>query len=321
MKILFLVEDENNVTAANLIAALRQTKNDVDVISYYSGKEDQCSIVINNGCPNISFNRRVYSPTDYDAALLWCWGTAAVGRKYLRIFENAGVIVLNSTYDTEITDSKVSLTKMLAKEGVSTPRTVFYGVGSSVRSVCCVKEKLGSPPYVFKPDYGTQGLGIEFALSESKLEVFARNLQNQQGFLVQEFIGNSEKPISHYRVLVIGDSVISSAMKITASKPLAASNIARGGDVEFVRITNYLKTLALSATRTTGLKVAGVDIMTYTCGGEEKAVVLEVNDGPGTKTFDAHGLDVSAQIVDYFVRYANAQLVTSHQKRAALGRC
>ncbi len=321
MKILFLVEDEKNITAANLIAALRQTKNDVDVISYFGHKQDQCSIIEINGCYEILYHGQFYSPTDYDAALLWCWGTAAIGRKYLRIFEDAGVIVLNSTYYTETTDSKVSLTKMLTKAGVSTPRTVFYGAGSSVRSVCCVKEKLGSPPYVFKPDYGTQGLGIEFALSEGELEVFAGNLKNQQGFLVQEFIGNSEKPISHYRILVIGDSVVSTAMKITASKPLAASNIARGGDVEFVSINNNLKILAQSATRTTGLKVAGVDIMTYTCGGKEKAVVLEVNDGPGTKTFDANGLNVSSQIIDYFIQYVNAQLYTSRQKRVTLGQC
>lgn len=320
MKTLFLVEDENNETASNLINAFKRNENidSVDVISYFSDKKNQSSIIHINGTPALLYKNKTYSPLDYDAALLWSWGTADLGRKYLRIFEDNGVPVLNSSYTTEVTDSKIGFTKKLQKNNIKTPKTMFFETALSIHSISTIKEKLGDPPYVFKSDYGTQGSGIRFADSETDIIKFAKELQgnnsNHQAFLVQQFIGNCEKPIFHYRVFVIGNEVLPKAIKITAQTPLAPSNIARGGDVAFVDINPYLKTLALNATRTADLKVAGVDIMVAYNGDTEDAVVIEVNDGAGTKTFDRHGLKASESVVAFFVDDIAAKYSIANQQ-------
>jgi ribosomal protein S6--L-glutamate ligase len=322
MKTLFLVEDENNETASNLITAFKRNKNidSVDIISYFSNNKNQCATINIKGTPALLYKNKTYSPLDYDAALLWSWGTADLGRAYLRIFEDSGVPVLNSSYTTEVTDSKICFTKKLQKNNIKTPNTMYFETALSTHNISTIKENLGIPPYVFKSDYGTQGSGIRFAHSEADIAMFAKELQvnksDHQAFLVQQFIGNCQKPIFHYRVFVIGDEVLPKAIKITAQTPLAPSNIARGGDVAFVNINPYLKTLALNAAITADLTVAGVDIMVDQNSDIKDAVVIEVNDGPGTKTFDRYGLKASDSVVAFFVndieakyRIANQQII------------
>ena len=49
------------------------------------------------------------------------------------------------------------------------------------------------------------------------------------------------------------------------------------------------------------MNVAGVDIMVKTEGKKEEFVILEVNDGPGTKTFDRKGINASKAIINFFI--------------------
>lgn len=313
MKVLFLIEDEKNETASNLINAFKGNDGvcSLDVISYCSNKKSQCTIVNDGDTQALSYNDRIYSPRDYDAALLWSWGTADTGRKYLRIFEDSNVPVLNSTYATVVTDSKINFTKKLQQNKIKTPKTMFFSSALALNSISQINEKLGQPPYVFKADYGTQGSGINFAASEEDVHHFAKKLQGKevdhQAFLVQEFMGDSEMPIFHYRLFVIGADVLSKAILITAQSPLAPSNISKGGDFDFVDINGHLKKLALDATRTAELAVAGVDIMVPSNGKLEDAVVIEVNDGAGTKTFDRHGLKASENVAEFFINSIQAR--------------
>lgn len=307
MKILFLVEDEENKTASNLITQFKLNKSivRVDVISYFSNQINQCHPIFINGKTELLYKNKIYSPLDYDGALLWSWGTADIGRKYLQIFEDGGVTVLNSVYSTKVTDSKINFTKKLQINNIKTPKTVFFENPLSIHNIASIIKKLGSPPYVYKSDYGTQGSGIRFAFSETDIAIFAKELQGNksdyQEFLVQQFIGNYEDPIFHYRVFVIGDEVLPKAIKITAKKSLEPSNISRGGDVNFININDYLKNLALKAAKTANLAVAGVDIMRGVNEDIKDAVVIEVNDGPGTKTFDRYGLKASEKVVNFFI--------------------
>ena len=109
-KILFLVENTDNLTAINLIRAFG--KQPVDVIPYFRDKHNQCTIVDTTTGAALLFGEKYYYPRDYDAALLWCWGTAEIGRQYLRLFEDQGVAVLNSSYQTAITDSKIGIARL-----------------------------------------------------------------------------------------------------------------------------------------------------------------------------------------------------------------
>ena len=304
MNILFLIENIDNRTALNLIDAIKRTGHKVDVLPYFQRKVEHCKIIRENKA-YLLFEGRSYHPSDYDAAFLWSWGTAPLGRKYLRVFEEQGVHVLNSTQHTEITDSKIELAKLLRKASVPSPNTLVFESGFSSNSAQKIKVQLVKPPYVFKVDYGTQGLGVHFAFSIKEIQQLADKLKaespNNCGFIVQEFIGDPNVIISHYRALVIGDTVLPVAIKATATEKLCVSNIAAGASTELVPIHNAVKEIALNATKSTGLKVAGVDIMIRQKGKREDIVVLEVNDGPGTKTFDSKGFQASKLIIDFFI--------------------
>ncbi len=304
MNILFLVENLENQTALNLVNELNKTGNNIDIVPYFSNKKNQCSIRKTNQKQYLKYKTHSYFPDNYDAVLLWCWGTASTGRKYLKVFEDQGVHVLNSTYKTEITDSKILFANALREAKIASPKTLCFDKNSSLENLNIVKQ-LGHPPYVFKPDYGTQGFEVRFAFSEQDVQRFAKNLQKTNpknpGFIVQEFIGDPKIVISHYRVLVIGENVLPAAIKISAKNVLNVSNIAAGGIAELVPIHNELKKVALLATKTSGLNIAGVDIMVKPRGKKEDIVVLEVNDGPGTKTFDKKGFNASKAVIDFFI--------------------
>ena len=309
-KILFLVESLDNQTALNLVAAFNHTGHSVDVIPYYHNGINQCVIEYGNHLPVLVYKSQHYPASDYDAALLWCWGTAALGRKYLRLYEDQGVTVVNSSYATEITYSKALLSRRFEENGIPIPPTLYFDKGPS--EAFTRLDALGSPPYVFKADYGTQGLAVRFASSIEHVRQFADELNQQHpdnsGFIVQQFIGDAQRPIFHYRVLVVGDEVFPCVMKVTANEPMAVSNIAAGAEVEIVPLTNEVKQLALRATQVSGLKIAGVDLMVDYTDNHPHVVVLEVNDGPGTKTFDREGYNASRAVIDYFIRSITATI-------------
>ena len=228
--------------------------------------------------------------------------------------------VLNSTRYTEITDSKIRMANVLLKANIPTPTTLCMPKGHCNNTFHEIQETLGNPPYVFKPDYGTRGIGVQFALSLNNIESFAKQLltqqrqakatlhhhQAQQGFIVQKFIGDPNELISHYRVLVIGNEVFPMTLKVTATSTLTVSNVFSGAKITFTKTTDALKEIALAATQASGLNVAGVDIMQDGKKNEKHYWVLEVNDGPGTKTFEQAGFNVSTRIVNYFIESLDA---------------
>jgi ribosomal protein S6--L-glutamate ligase len=306
MRILFLLENLESQTAINLIQATEKCGYQFDVIPYFQGGLDQCAILKNNGRSTLIYENRTYYPEDYDGALLWCWGTASRGREYLRIFEDQGVPVLNSTYHTEITDSKVRLTKLLKKANISIPHTIHCDRNFCQQTIEEIESSLGSTPYVFKPDYGTKGIGISFVQDKHDLVALADKFKNtipqDIGFIVQKFIGDPSKPIQHYRVFVIGDYVIPTAMQITALTPMTVSNISAGGKAEFIEASQDLKNISLLAKRASGLNIAGIDVMMSENNlGKKEYFILEVNDGPGTKTFDKQGINVSSMVIEFFI--------------------
>lgn len=305
MNIVFLVENLDNATGLHLASALGETEHNVDIIPYFHGGLNQCSIVDNAGTPSLVYKDRFYSPAGYDAALLWCWGTAHIGRKYLRLFEDQGITVLNSTYVTEITDSKIGLARILQKKKVPVPETLCFDKGYSTRSIQNIEKKLGRPPYVFKSDYSTRGQGIKFVDSIEDIGNLARDFCDERfhdhGFILQRFIGDPNTPISHYRVLVLGDNVFPFAIKVTALNPMQVSNIAAGCNVELIIMNPELRDISLVAARASGLKIAGIDLMMENEHDNRHIFVIEVNDGPGTKTFDQKGFDASRMVINFFI--------------------
>jgi len=309
-RVLFLVENTESLTVINLIQAFKQQA--VDVIPYFRNKQKQCSMIDTVMGTALLFDGKYYYPHDYDAALLWCWGTANIGSQYLRLFEDQGVEVLNSTYHTEVTDSKIGIVQLLQHADIPTPKTLCFSNDTPIPPLNDIELALGQAPYILKADYGTQGRGIEFLFSIHEVQEAivqrCRNGQVQSGFILQEFIGDPQQPIFHYRILVIGDQIIPTGMKVSAIQPMHVSNVSADGLIEWVAVDEEIENMALQAAQASGLNVAGVDIMMSTQKQQRKAVVLEVNDGPGTKTFDKQGINASQAIVDYFLHVINSGL-------------
>ncbi|MGS2718391.1 ATP-grasp domain-containing protein [Eionea flava] len=306
MNILLLLQSLDNLTAINLIQAFKQTGHNIEVVPYYQDNKEQVAVINRGQLSFLKHQSILHNPKDYDAAVLWCWGTAALGRKYLKIFEDQGVWVLNSINNTAITDSKTQFAKALIKNNIATPKTCFFDTRKSEPSYLDIVKKLGAPPYVLKHDYGTQGKGVQFFHNQQEFEGHLNTFLdlNKEGgkFIVQEFIGNPNKPIYHYRVIVIGNQAFPIGRKTTAKSPMTISNFAAGSATEFFHVNSgLLMNTALEAAKISGLNVSGVDLMEYEYRGQQHVVVLEVNDGPGTKTFDQHGHHVSQAIADYVI--------------------
>lgn len=297
MKIVILAQGHSpSVTA--IAAALREKGQQVEIL-YYADADK-----------NPVLHPADINPAGYDGALLWSWGTASHGRALLRRFEEAGVCVLNPTAATQISDSKTSLTNCFNKASLSLPRTLVFANGMEADFDVKVTRAFNGGPYVWKSDYGTGGKGVHFARSMDELVAhIAASGHATSPFIVQEFIGDPAKSISHYRVLVIGDYVHHDVICLRAQAPLTPSNAAAGGVAESVRLDPAMESLALRAARAAGLNVAGVDIMRHADG---RLVVLEANDGPGLKYYVDKGQDVGARIAALLM-----QKISVHREKAA----
>ena len=92
--------------------------------------------------------------------------------------------------------------------------------------------------------------------------------------LVQEYIEESHG--SDVRALVVGGEVVAS-MRRKAHGNEFRSNFHLGGSVSDVELTEEQAEIAIDATRTLGLELAGVDML----DSERGPLVLEVNSSPG----------------------------------------
>ncbi len=92
--------------------------------------------------------------------------------------------------------------------------------------------------------------------------------------LVQEYVREAQG--RDIRCLVIGDKVVA-AIERQAKEGDFRSNLHRGGTARPVIITEPERAIAVKATQTLGLSLAGVDILRATRG----PLVMEVNASPG----------------------------------------
>ena len=111
--------------------------------------------------------------------------------------------------------------------------------------------------------------------------------------IVQEFI--EEAKGADIRALVVGDQVVG-AMKRQGQEGEFRSNLHRGGKAEIVNLSPEEKEAAIVATKTLGLKVAGVDMLQ----SARWPLILEVNSSPGLKGIElATGIDIAGKIIEY----------------------
>jgi ribosomal protein S6--L-glutamate ligase len=155
-------------------------------------------------------------------------------------------------------------------------------------------DPVGGTPVILKLLEGSQGKGVVLAETRRSAEsIIAAFSKLDANFLVQEYI--EEAGGSDIRVLVVGKTVVGAMMR-TASDGEFRANLHQGGKAVVLKLSKEEKALALHATQSVNLKVAGVDLIRSSRG----PLVLEVNSSPGLEGIEAAtGKDIAGRIIKF----------------------
>jgi ribosomal protein S6--L-glutamate ligase len=131
--------------------------------------------------------------------------------------------------------------------------------------------------------------------AESVIDAFRELDAN---FLVQQFV--REAGGADIRAFVVGDRVVASMLR-QAKEGEFRSNLHRGGSASVVKLSPQERATAVSAAKTIGLNVAGVDIVR----SKDGPLVLEVNSSPGLEGIEGTtGKDVAAMVIAFLEKRA-----------------
>ena len=194
------------------------------------------------------------------------------GVAIVRQFEQSGVIVLNSSQGIIRSRDKLVACQMMAEKRVPVPITAHVGAWEDTdRAV----RRVGGTPCVVKSTEGTHGSGVFLVKSFPQArQLVYQMLERGMRPLVQEYIEESHG--SDVRALVVGGEVVAS-MRRKAHGSEFRSNFHLGGTVSSVELTEEQEEIAVRATQTLDLELAGVDMLDSGRG----PLVLEVNSSPG----------------------------------------
>ena len=206
-----------------------------------------------------------------------------------RQFESMGIYTINSSAAITQSRDKLFSLQLLLKNGISIPTT---GFANSPMDTNDLIEMVGGAPLIVKLLEGTQGRGVVLAetkkAAESVINAFKALRAN---LLVQEFIKEADG--KDLRCFVIDGKVVASIQREAAPGEFRA-NIHQGGTASIVKITPQERALSIKASKTLGLKVAGVDIIRSKKG----PLLLEVNSSPGLEGIEsATGKDIAGMMI------------------------
>jgi ribosomal protein S6--L-glutamate ligase len=208
-----------------------------------------------------------------------------------RQFESMGVYTVNSSSSISQSRDKLFSLQLMLKNGINIPTT---GFANSPMDTNDLIEMVGGAPLIVKLLEGTQGRGVVLAetkkAAESVINAFKALRAN---LLVQQFIKEADG--KDLRCFVIDGKVVASIQREAAPGEFRA-NVHQGGTASIVKITPEERAMALKATKTLGLKIAGVDIIRSQNG----PLLLEVNSSPGLEGIEsATGKDIAGMIISH----------------------
>jgi ribosomal protein S6--L-glutamate ligase len=218
------------------------------------------------------------------------------GTAVLRHLETMGIYTLNESIAIARSRDKFRSLQLLARKGIPMPLT---GFAQSPDDTTDLIRMVGGAPLVIKLLEGTQGKGVILADShQSAVSIINAFKEMHANILVQEFIEESRG--TDIRCLVIGDKVVA-AIRRQAKEGEFRANVHQGGKALKVKLTPQERTIAVSAAKTMGLKVAGVDLLRSNYG----PLVLEINSSPGLEGIEkATQINIAGKIIDYIEKHA-----------------
>ena len=285
MKIAVLSRNPKLYSTGRLVEAARAKGHEVRVLDVL-----RCYMNITSARPSIHYKGEQLE--EFDAVIPRIGASVTFyGTAVLRQFEMMGVYPLNESVAITRSRDKLRALQLLSRKGIGLPVTGFANKPDDIDDLI---KMVGGAPLVIKLLQGTQGIGVVLAetkkAAESVIESF---LGLKASALVQEFI--TESAGSDIRCFVIGEKVVA-AMQRQAVEGEFRSNIHLGGSAKLVKITSLERETAVSAARTMGLNVCGVDILRSNHG----PVVMEVNSSPGLEGIEkASGKDIAGMIIKF----------------------
>jgi ribosomal protein S6--L-glutamate ligase len=285
MKIAILSKGSANYSTKRLKEVAKARGHEVRVINYA-----KCYISIEKDQPVIRYKGESLSNFDVIipriAQSYTKYGTAVV-----RQFESQGAYSTASSLAIVRSRDKLRAYQILAKAGVSIPKTVFARETANFEDVI---ELAGGTPLIIKVARGTHGNGVVLAETPKAAQAVMQAFYVEGvNFLVQEFV--KESAGTDIRALVVGSQVVASIKRQSLDDDFR-SNTHQGGVGSAVKLTDEEKKTAVKAAKAMGLNICGVDMMR----SERGPVVLEVNSSASLKTPELiTGRNVAEKIIEY----------------------
>jgi ribosomal protein S6--L-glutamate ligase len=290
MKIAILSKGAANYTTKRLKEVAKERGHDVRVINYA-----KCYVAIEKDKPVIRYKGE--SLEKFDAVIpriaqsYTKYGTAMV-----RQFEAQGAYSTASSIAINRSRDKLRAYQVLARAGVSIPKTVFARETANFEDVISLA---GGTPLIIKVARGTHGNGVVLAETPKAAKAVMQAFYVEGvNFLVQEFI--QESAGTDIRALVVGSRVVASIKRQSLDDDFR-SNTHQGGVGTPIKLTDEEEKTAIKAAKAMGLPICGVDMMRSDNG----PVVLEVNSSASIKTPELMTKrDVATKIIEYIERNA-----------------
>jgi len=286
MRLAILSRGARLYSTRRLVQEARNCHCDVDVLDPL-----QFSLSIGKSEPEILHRG---SKIAYDSVLPRIGHSiTAHGVALLRQFEGLNVYTTNPSYGIRQSRDKLLASQILSANKIPIPTTVYVRNSDDVERAV---NKAGGLPVVIKVSQGTQGRGVflRHTMREAQTLVEAL-LVTGQVVLVQQYIEESHG--TDIRVLVVGNRVVA-AMRRRARGREFRSNYHLNGTVENVDLSDEFAKIAVKASQTLGLKVAGVDLLE----GEDGPLVLEINSSPGLEGIErASKVNVAREIIEFIM--------------------
>lgn len=196
----------------------------------------------------------------------------------VRLLEKMGVFVLNSAKSIETAEDKLKTIQILTIKHLPIPNSILakFPVNPDF-----IESKLGYP-VILKTVLGAKGEGVLLLENKHQFEdvtkLLHKSTEGKTNLIFQKYIKKSAG--KDIRVLVIGNKAVGAAMR-KGTKGHFKSNVSAGGSAEHIELTKEMAELAVSASKTLGLQIAGVDLLI----DGKNFLIAEVNSTPSLNAF------------------------------------
>jgi ribosomal protein S6--L-glutamate ligase len=290
LKIAILSRNRSLYSTRRLIEAIENKGHEPIVLDHL-----KCDIVIEQDRPAIFYNGTNIKGID---AVIPRIGASVTfyGAAVVRQFEMMNVPTAVESQALVRSRDKLRSLQILARSNVGMPKTVFTNYSKEVKKII---DSVGGAPLIVKLLEGTQGYGVVLAPTRKAAESIIEAFHSMKArVIVQEFI--EEAKGADIRAFVIGNKVVGS-MKRQGKEGEFRSNLHQGGTGELVKLTKKEREVALTAAKSMGLSIAGVDMLQ----SERGPLVLEVNSSPGLEGIEkATNKDIASEIINYVIKLA-----------------